>query len=347
MGETREVIQVRMLSNISSEYDKSQGSFFYDATAPVAIEMERMGSKADSLIDKVFAATATGADLDKVAKDQGLTRKSATKATGIVTVTGVIGAVIAIGEMVASDKVNFIFKEDGIISASGTLNVSVECEQYGVIGNVPMGAIKYFPKTLEGLQSVTNAAEFLNGYEAETDEELRERYYTKVRTPATSGNKYHYLNWAVEVTGVGGAKVKPLWNGKGTVKVVIINSNKRAADSALINAVVDHIEENRPIGASVTVSTGVEKSINFSAQIVLTNEITLNEVQLNFEQKITEFFKDIAFSGDYISYANISNILFNTQGLADFSNLTVNGGTINIPLLDEEVPVIGAISLEV
>ena len=49
---------------------------------------------------------------------------------------------------------------------------------------------------------------------------------------------------AKEVERRGDAKCIPLWNGAGTVKVIIINADKQAADAALINAVKNHIEDS-------------------------------------------------------------------------------------------------------
>lgn len=346
MSETRETIQERMLSNIGDEYDKSQGSFFYDATAPVAIELEKADSKADSIPDYGFADTATGIFLDKKANERGLTRKLATKASGIVKITGVVGSAISASKMVASDSVNYVFMESNVVPASGSINVPVQCEKYGIVGNVPVGAIKYFPETLEGLQTVTNEVAFSNGYEEETDEELRERYYTKVRTPATSGNKYHYLNWAKEVTGVGDAKIIPLWNGNGTVKVIIINSNKRAADAALITAVSEYIEENRPIGATATVVSATEKPINIIVTLVIdTQNYTIDQVKAWIETNLTNYFKSIAFVETYVSYAKIGNVIFDSPGVIDYSNLTINGGTANILIAETEVAVIGGVTV--
>ena len=115
MADTKEIILSRILGNISNEYDKSEGSFFYDAEMPVAIELESMSIKADNILNNGFADTATGIYLDKVANEQGVYRKSATKTTGIVTITGVVGALIPIGEMVASDNVNYLFTQDASI----------------------------------------------------------------------------------------------------------------------------------------------------------------------------------------------------------------------------------------
>ncbi len=346
MAEDKEAIQARMLSNISNEYDKTDGSFIYDVEKPVAIELEKLSIRIDEVLNNGFADTATGVYLDKVVNEQGVYRKQATKATGIVTITGVTGAVINTGELIASDSVNFIFTQDAVIPDTKTIDIPVECEVSGTVGNVPVGAVKYFPKTLEGLQTVTNKEALTNGYDTETDDSLRERYYSKVRTPTTSGNKYHYLNWAKEVTGVGDAKVMPLWNGNGTVKVIVINSNKRAADETLINTVSNYIEDNRPIGASLTVISAIEKPINISATLVIDeNNYALEEVKQTIEKNLTEYFKAIAFKDTYVSYAKIGNIIIESDGVLDYNSLLINNGTSNIAIADDEVAILGGVTL--
>ncbi len=346
MAEDKEIIQARMLSNISNEYDKKDGSFIYDVEKPVAIELGNLSIKVDEVLNNGFADTASGVYLDKVVNEQGVFRKPSTKATGIVTITGIVGAVITKGEMVASDSINYIVTQDAVIPEMKIIDIPVECEVAGTIGNVPVGAIKYFPKTLEGLQTVTNKTVFSNGYDTETDDLLRERYYAKVRTPTTSGNKYHYLNWAKEVTGVGDAKVMPLWNGNGTVKVIVINSNKRAADTALITAVSEYIENNRPIGATVTTVSAVEKPININVTLVIDSQnYALEEVKQTIEKNLTEYFKSIAFRDTYVSYAKVGNIIIESDGVLDYSNLLLNNGTANIAIDDDAVSVLGGVTI--
>jgi len=345
MGNTRDEIQTRMLANISDEYDKTEGSFFYDAIKPVAIEMESAYLDADEAPDAFFVATATGTNLDYRVAEQGLTRKPAAKSTTTVTITGSQGAAINSGDKIASDTVNFVIKETKTIGVTGQESVLVECETAGTIGNVPVGAIKYFPVTIPGLTAVTNAAAVTNGYEEETDEELRARYFAKVRTPATSGNKYHYRNWALEVTGVGDARIFPLWNGNGTVKVLIINSNKQAADSELIEDVADYIEDQRPIGATVTVASATELDVDISATLTLATGYTLAQAKASIESKVTEYLKSIAFVLDIVSYAIIGSLILQADGVTDYSNLTVNSGTGNITIEDDEVVVLGVVTV--
>ncbi|WIF95114.1 baseplate J/gp47 family protein [Caminicella sporogenes] len=346
MADDRDTIQNRMLQNISNEYDKTEGSFFYDVLKSVAIELENAYKKQESILDKGFVETATGKWLDKKVAEQGLTRKSATKATTTVTITGSEGATITEGDLVASDTVNFVVKETKTIDSSGTVNVLVECEQAGSIGNVPAGAIKYFPVTIAGLTGVTNLNAVTNGYDGETDEELRQRYYDKVRTPATSGNKYHYRNWAKEVPGVGEAKVFPLWNGPGTVKVVIIDSNKTGADSQLVTDVYNHIEENRPIGATVTVESATELQINIDVTLTIdSNNYTIEQVKRNIENAITEHLKEIAFKENYVSYAKIGSLILNSNGVLDYSNLLINNNNSNVSIKETEVAVLGVVTV--
>lgn len=226
MSETQAEITSRMLSNIDDTYDKSEGQFIFDVLSAVARELSASYETLNTILDQGFAETATAKNLDKKVEEYGLERKKAKAADGYVKVTGSDRAYIVQGEMVASDELNYIFQENSQI-VNGEAVVMVLCEQTGSCGNVAAGAIKYFPKTLQGLSGVTNEEAFTNGYDEESDEDLRQRYYVKVRTPATSGNIYHYKNWAMSVVGVGACKVVPLWNGNGTVKVIILNSNKK------------------------------------------------------------------------------------------------------------------------
>ena len=345
MADSKGIILNRMLSNISDEYDKTEGSFFHDAEAPVAIELAKLDAKAEGILSNGFADTATGIYLEKIVFEHGVVRKQATKAYGMVSITGVIGAKVPKGEKVASDNADFIFLDDAIIPASGSINVNVECELYGTIGNVPVNAIKYFPKTLEGLQTVTNNTAFTNGYSAESDESLRQRYYDKVRTPATSGNKYHYINWCKEVTGVGDVKVFPLWNGNGSVKCTIINENKRAADNTLVNDVFEYIEINRPIGATVTVVSATEKALNINVHLIINSSYTIEAVQVILVNSITEYLKNIAFKETYVSYPKIGSLILSTSGVLDYTDLTINDSIENITIADEEVAVLGAVTI--
>lgn len=367
--EDRKIIHDRILKNITDEYDKSEGSFIYDVTKPVAIEMEKQGSDIDKAINKLDVENLVGDELGQfIYQRTGIERKPATKATTIVTIQGQEGAKIFKGDLVGTDTVNFISTEDKSIGPTGKMDVIIECEVSGVIGNVPARTIRYFPVSIPGLITVTNYDAVTNGYNAESDNELRQRYYDKIRTPATSGNKYHYLNWAKEVTGVGDVRVIPLWDGDNTVKVIIIDSNKQPANGELVEKVQNHIdpkgeyiaEEDRwttwgagegqaPIGAFCTVVSAIGKSINTEAVVQKDDNYDLEQIKNNIGKNITEYLKGIAFKNDDnntpipVSYAKAGANILESEGVLDYRNFKLNDGTANIPISVEEVAVLGEV----
>jgi uncharacterized phage protein gp47/JayE len=352
MSDSKETIINRLLSDIDDSYDKNKGTVFYDAEMPVAIELETAYKTIEKLPDEAMPDTATGKDLDRVVK-AFVERKTSTKSTGIVTLTGIAGSNINKGDLVSSDTVNFYFYENSIIPSSGTIDVKVVCVNYGIAGNIIAGAIKYFPKTLKGLQTVTNKEAFTDGYDEETDDELRERYYLKVKNIVNSSNKNSYRNWALEITGTGDARVIPIWNGPGTVKVIIINANKTGADETLVNTVQDYIDPNKngdgsgtaPCGGGVcTVVSAAEKSINIKCKIdsTLSDEVARKAIT----NDITNYLKKIAFDDEikYVSYAKVGSEIISISGINDYSDLTINNGTSNIDINDDEVAVFGGVT---
>lgn len=347
--ETSKTILTRMLNKISSVYDKSEGSFFYDLLSPVSIELNKLKVKVAELFSNCFADTATGKDLERICKTVGIYRKTASASSGYVTVKGSYGAKIVEGEIVSCGLINFAFMENATIPESGEIKVKVQCKQVGLIGNVPAGSIINFPKTLEGLTSVINDEDFINGYETENDEELRERYYLRVRMPSTSGNRFHYEAWSRDVIGVSDSKCIPRWNGRGTVKVVIVDANHRGASKELVKEVFDYIETQRPIGADVTVVGAREVAVNVNATIKLNSAYVLNDVVKNIKKEIKTYLEDNGLQSDYVSIAKISQLILNVEGVndLDYDSLTLNGQSKNVILEIDQIATMGDINVGV
>ncbi|MEH7389661.1 baseplate J/gp47 family protein [Bacillus sp. JJ1474] len=354
-NKTKETIHTEMLKTVSDNYDKTLGSFIYDSTEPVADQMSKGYKNLDVVVSKLSIDNLTGEELEKRVNERtGTTRKKATFATSLVTVNGQQGAVINIGDKVSSDTVNYSFQESKVITSSGEVDVLVMCDVAGTIGNAPANSIKSFPITLQGLTSVTNKESVTNGYEAESDTELLKRYYERIQTPPTSGNKAHYKNWAKEVNGVGEAKIFPLWAGDNTVKVVIIDSNKSPASEDLVADVQDHIDPGitglgdgeAGIGAFCTVVSAAGLAINISFSAVKDPAFTDQQRQISVEAKVNEYLNEIAFVDPQLSYAKIGALILSSDGILDYSNLLINGGTSNILINDEEVPVLGVITID-
>lgn len=322
-----------MLSRVTSDVDKREGSVIYDAIAPAAYKLAETYYMLNAFLDLVSGDTAVGEYLDRVVADYGITRKQATYAVRKIETTGAveIGTRWDIGDTVYN------------ITELIAENVyKAECEQLGSIGNQYSGQLD----NIDNVSGVTaTLTEIItSGEDEETDDNLRARFYNQVRSTSTSGNAYDYKKWALEVPGCGDAKVFSLWDGPGTVKVLVVDENMEI-DVGLPVAVYDYIESVRPIGAVVTVESPGEKTMNISASITLDGSDTIEIVHAKYTALIISYFRDVTFDIYTISYAKIGSLLLSVPGVVDYSGLTVNGGIENIVMSDDEMPILGSIVL--
>ena len=342
-----------MLEEVSNEHDKSPGSFIYDALAPAATQFAKTDDSIDAVIDKLSIENLTGDELGQRVKERtGITRKAATNATGSVTVTGT--GTINTGDLFETGGgTQFESTETKSIVSSGT--VAIKAVIAGSGGNVASGTITLFPVTLTGFTAVTNPDPTQDGFEAESDADLLERYYDRIQTPATSGNKSHYKNWAKEVIGVGDARIIPLWNGNNTVKIIIIDSNKTPASPTIVTSAQDYIDPGvtglgdgaSQIGAFATVVSATGVNINVVVTIALSSGYTQQQATDNITVNLTQLLKDIAFVESIVSYAKVGAAILSSDGVEDYSGLTVNGSTVNVSIGNEEVAVLGTVTVNV
>lgn len=350
MSRKDEILEV-MLSVVDSSLSKIPGDFIYESLYPAAERIAELEVKANITEEKLDIENLKGEELEKRVHDRtGLTRRKSTFAIGVLIVEG--NGVVNIGDLFETKSgLQYAATETKTIDTSGT--VSIKSLESGPIGVVPANRITQIPVTLAGITSVTNPEPTYDGFEAESDVDLLQRYYERRRTPSTSGNKHQYKSWAKEVEGVGDAKVFPLWNGDNTVKVVIINAERLPASSELIESVQDYIdpgisglgEGEAALGAFCTVVSATGKSIDVAFSVTSNDGYTDTDVISIVSKNLTEHFKEIAFQQDYVSYAQIGSIIFNSEGVADYTNLTVEGTTENVLVAAEEVPVLGGVTL--
>jgi uncharacterized phage protein gp47/JayE len=318
-----------------------EGCFNADMLTANSIEFSRAYNEMNLIVEAAFADTSWNEYLTMRAKEAGVVRKDAAAAKVILKITGRKGSEIIKGSLFATaEDTRFHTTEDAIVEKDGTVAVKAECENTGPSGNVDPGTIIQIPYSIPGVLEVTNEAAAADGYDQESDADLKNRYLLKVRTPATSGNENHYKEWAMEVTGVGNAKVFSTWDGPNTVKIAIVNANGGIASEDLVKNTFEHIEEKRPIGAIVTVVTAKPKPIDISVKI--DGVLDIKEL----EEKISAYFKTFSFNSGYVSVSKIGAYIISCANVTDYDNesLKLNGMKENVKLEAEELPVLGMIT---
>lgn len=348
--QTKTAILQRMLDATASDIDKRVGSVTYDMLSPAAIELTRAYTEIDNVLRWGFVnedgTGAYGSLLDLRCAERGITRKAAVKAAGSVTLSGANGTAIPQATRVSTggNSPLYFVTNTAVTISDGSVTVAVTAEVAGVSGNVAVGAIKNVVGALAGVLTVTNSVALSGGIDTETDAELTERYLESVQRPATSGNANQYRQWALSVSGISDAKVYPIWSGPGTVKVVLLDANKRAPATEKVAEVAAYIESVRPVGATVTVVGAAEIAINVSGTYTLKAGATLAQARTQIAEGLAEYLKTLAFTGGLVRYTQIANVVLDADAIEDYSGLTVNGGTGNITIADGSVAVAGTVT---
>jgi uncharacterized phage protein gp47/JayE len=352
VAESADDLLQQLLAHISDTYDKTPGYITYDMLKSVALVLSGQLDRLDGIEDLLDVDNLTDALLEAfVRQRKGLTRNPATKARGVLLVSG--NGTVTMGDLFESSSgVQFSATETKTISGNGQVNVLAM--KAGASGNVPAGQITQIPVTIPGITSVTNPEPTHDGFEAETDDSLRTRYYVAVRTPPTSANVYQYLQWALEVPGVGAANVFPVERGPNTVEVIIIDQDRLPPSESLIDAVQSYIDPNSeglgngaaPIGAKCFVLGATALPLNINVTVQIMTGYTESEVQANIETSIREYLKGIAFQQNYVSHARIGESILNSEGVEDYSGLLINGLAENPQVGAKEVAVLGGVTLE-
>lgn len=331
---------------ISDDYEKTEGYLLFDVTEAVGLEMDEFDRELEIARDNFDADNLEGEILTKYCyQRKGIQRKPAVSAKGIVTVSGT--GTVEQGDLFETENgVQFEAAETVEVTDSGDVNViAVIPGNNGIVG---ANTITDMPVTIAGISACNNDQPTHGGYDEETDDSLRNRFYEAVRNPSGNGNRASYKAWAKQVTGVGDAKVFPLAKGVGTVDVVIINSEMKPADAELVKSTQDYIDPDStgegngqaPIGARCYASSATGKDVNVSVTVSAKSTATKESVKLEVKNAVINYLKNIAFVANKVSLAQVGNAILEVPDVVDYENLKLNGSMSSVSVGDREVAIL-------
>ena len=338
-----------MLAHIDNEYRKKQGYPTWDLTRGFAFGVKDCWDLAYDVALKLDVENLKGDELDLfISERTGLDRKQATKSKGKITIVNGNGNILK-GDLFATELgVQFVATESKEVHAGDM--VQVESVVGGADMNVGVGEITEMPITLQGIYKITNNEAFTGGYDRETDNDYRNRYYTKLRTPVNGVNANQYVLWAESVDGVGKARCIPIWKGINTVKVVLIGNDFKPASDDLVARVQQFIDPNKngdgsgvaTIGAVTTVVKATQKTLNidvYGLKVSGALEQTKEAIKTNLDRYI----KTTAFNKDYVSLAKIGLVIAETPNVDDYREIRINNGHDSVQLNQDECGVLGEV----
>lgn len=346
---TFEDILRRSLERIDDSLDKRQGSIIYDALAPFAAELAQAYISLDIFSEQTYLGTATGQNLDNRVADYGLTRIPATNSQRIATFVTAdeepVPMVIDIGTRFSVPNEYGGYNYKVIESTSITGTYILECETAGTVGNEYTGVL--LPLTsVNNLGVATLTDVYIAGEDVETDDSLRKRAIAKISQTPFGGNVADYKQFVESQEGIGACLVIPIWNGGGTVKLVIITSSYEIPTQAKINEIQELVDPTQnqgqglgkaPIGHVVTVVAPTAYNLSIKANISFESSYTLESLKPLIEEAIANYIRQVQ-----VQWANNTSItiyisrligaIINVEGVTNVENLTINGSSSNITI---------------
>ena len=245
-NQTQEEIQARIAARMGDTASVQEGTFGDLISRAAAYEIWRFYEQMRKMLPIAFVDETSGEYLEARCAEYGIERKAAGTAEVVLTFTGTAGAVIPAGTAAATASgLEFDTLAAAEIGEGGTVEVTAQAVQPGAAYNVAAGRITRLLTSLSGVSAVSNLNTAAGGYDEETDAALFARLAAFRKEPATSGNIYQYEQWALEVEGVGAARAIDLWDGPGTVKVVLAGNGLEPVDETVRAAAEAHIGQRR------------------------------------------------------------------------------------------------------
>lgn len=352
-GAEPEEIQQRMMDALPDGIDDMPGGFPYDFTMPTAIEKsELIQFHLVRTLMLMFPQYAWGDWLDLHAAAAGIERRPAGYASGSVTVTGDSGTVIPDGAIFCTEATDstpaleYAADSMAIIPESGSVTVEVTAVEAGRESNTKKNTVVFALTSIKGLSTVNNPDDITGGTDVESDEDLLERIEEEnFRDGATFiGNDSDYIRWAKEVVGVGDCIVVPTWNGPGTVKLIIVDSNGEPANERLTKAVYNHIvspdDRSRRLlptaCAKLTVVAAATKKISYVCTGLVYDDTTdIPTIVSQFKELVMQEYSEAKAEGVLV-YNQVRPLITDIPGVSDFDTFLMNGAEENILLSNDE-----------
>ena len=258
---TLEEIQARLIADVESRLPGLdpllRHSMVGALTTAVAGAHHEMYGYLGWIAEQAIPDTAEAEYVERWAGMWGIERVAASPATGSITVTGSVGAVVPAGAVwqVGGTGAQYVSGARAVLDADGA-TISVQARAEGPDGNAPSGTAVSLVSPLSGVDSAGVTGALTGGAAAESDDALRARLIARIAAPPGGGTEDDYVQWARAAH----ADVTRAWavgnaTGLGTVAVYVMTDDATASGiptAAVVTAVQEYVDARRPVTAAVT-----------------------------------------------------------------------------------------------
>lgn len=351
------------LSKVPEGIDTREGSIIYDALAPTCYLLAAFIMQLKNVLLETFVVTATGEYLDYRAQETGLERIEATKAIVRARLTREDGSPfsVAMGSRFSSIGDDPVYYT--VIAAEEEGIFRLQAEIAGESGNKYIGVLLPL-NNFNGLAEAMVTEILIPARDTETDEELRKRIIDSKEIVTFGGNITDYYYLTLGIQGVGAVQIYPVWNGGGTVRLVILDDTYKAANEVLVERVQQMIDPTSnqqgigyaPIGHQVTVAAPTNKTIDVEFELTLNLGVSYPQLADTIHQVIEDYFDKVRRGWDertdagyecWVFRSQITAAILSVLGVANVQGLKLNGLEADVQLElsndKQELPLLGEV----
>lgn len=342
---TYESLLAEKLAQIAPTLDKREGSIIYDALAPNSLEAAMIYVALDSILTETYADTASREYLIKRCAERGITPLPATNALAV----GEFNMDVPIDARFSCDKYNWAVTEK-----ISTGKYYLQCETAGSDPENYLGTLTPIDY-IDGLATAELTSIAIHGEDEEATEDLRLRFLNSFKNLSYACNRAQYIEMTQAIAGVGGCKVVRAWDGAGTVKLIITDSNYQPPSSTLVNNVQTIIDPTQNGGDGlglasidhvVTIAGAVGTTIGITATLTFASGWDMSECQLYIESAIDAYYAELNATWAreenlIVRISQIESRLLALDGIVDITNTKLNGTAANLTLASDAVALRG------
>jgi uncharacterized phage protein gp47/JayE len=351
LAEIVEAVQDELRARISDKLDLSERTALGNI---VQIFCDHL-SQVEQVASEAYAAF----DVDAASDDRlvalglliGVPRRGATKGLVTATVNLQASKSYAAGDLVAhvqDEADNRWVNRDAVVSTTaGNYSAVFEAETAGAQGVAPAGTLTVLAQPVDGWNTITNALDATEGTDIEAIEDLRLRMQLAV---SSGGSRTRGAIRAklVQLEGVIAAEVfentTSVTDANGlpphSIRASIWDGSPAAADDdAIAQVIFDHKAEGivSDGGESGTaqdevlgpVTVNFSRATNSVATIAVAIESAAGVAITDVEDAIIAAMPQLV--GEALVYNKIAAAVFKVPGVDDWTTLTINAGTADLP----------------
>ena len=318
------------------------------------------------LVALTRAATSSGADLDSWVGDFGVTRLPAVAASGQVTFarfTPTNAAFIPVGINVETTDGSQIYTviadtNNGSYSPSlggypigagiASISVTVQDLTAGAAGNAGIGMISVLASAVPGVDTVSNAAPFSNGADAESDAALRTRFVNFIASLSkATKNAIGYAITSLKIGATYNLTENFAYNGtpQPGYFYVVVDDGSGTPPGSFLSAVASAVDAVRPVTSTFGVFAPTLVTANVILTISVSSSYTLSAIEAIVQAAIVAYIDSLPIGGS-LTLTRLAQIAYDASpGVINVTGVTLNSGTADLVATSQQMIKAGTVAV--